>query len=236
MHSAESPKSKTLDGWSSPENGETLPKTKSFKDYYFGTILRPRRTFDALLRDERRLRFGVLALALNAVLYTLVYVFLSMSGGAPSSFTPWLAVPKDVYYFYNQFLLAPSMLMCWILAAGVTQLLSRPFAGQGTFEDTLSVLGFAINIACLASLAHDLPDAFLAAIGLLDPRAYEVALNSPTIWRAILWFLYTLSLVLFLVLFPKAIGAAQRIRSGPAVLVGVLSFLVYQVVFLVFNR
>jgi len=214
----------------------TSPTLKSFKDYYFGTILRPRRTFEALMADPRRLKFGLFALLINAFLYTLVYVFLSLRGGAPSTFTLWLAIPKDVYYFYNQFFLAPSMFLCWIAAAGVAQLLSRPFSGKGSFEDTLSVLGFGISIACLASLLHDLPDTFLGAIGLLDLRAYEVALNSPTIWRTILWFFYILSAVLFVVLFPIGIRAAQRLKRGPAILVGIPAFIVYQFIFLIFNR
>jgi len=217
-------------------NEQTTHNLKSFKDYYVGTILRPRRTFDALLADERRLRFGFLALLISVVLYTLVYVFLTMSGGAPSSFTPFLAIPKDVYYQYDRFILAPSMFMCWILTAGVAQLLSRPFAGKGSFEDNLSVFGFCIGIATLASLLHDLPDSFLGAIGILDQSWYEQALNSPTIWRTILWIFYSLSFILFFVLFPKGIGTAQRLRLGPAILVGVLSFLVYQGFFLIFNR
>ncbi|MBE7554889.1 MAG: YIP1 family protein [Anaerolineales bacterium] len=209
---------------------------KSFGNYYLGIITRPRRTFDALMSDSRRLRFGLLAVSINAVLYTLVYVFLTIGGGAPSSFTPWLAIPADDYYWYNRFFLAPSMFTGWILAAGVAQLLSRPFSGKGSFEDNLSVLGFAISIASLASLLHDLPDTFLGAIGVLNLREYEVALNSPTIWRTILWILYVLYFILFLLLFPKGIGAAQRIRPGPAILIGVLAFIVYQGVFVIFNR
>lgn len=217
-------------------NERTSPKLKSFKDYYFGTIFRPRRTFDALMTDERRLRFGFFAILISVLLYILVYVFLTMSGGAPSSFTPFLAIPKEVYYQYNRFILAPSMFGAWILAAGVGLLSSRAFSGKGTFEDTLSVFGFGIGIATVASLLHDLPDSFLGAIGLLDQKWYEQALNSPTIWRTILWTLYTLSFVLFIVLFPKGIGSAQRIGRGPAIFVGVLSFLVYQGVFVIFNR
>ena len=208
---------------------------KSFWAYYFGMI-RPRRTFDALMVDDRRLRFGLLAFAISATLYLFVYIFLTMGGGAPSSFTPFLAIPLDSYYFYDRFMLLPSMFGAWILAAGVAQLLSHPFGGKGTFEDNLSVFGFAIGIAVLASLLHDLPDSFLGAIGVLNLREYEVVLNSPTIWRTILWTLYGLSFVLFLIFFPKAVGAAQRIRRGPALLVGILAFVTYQGVFLIFNR
>jgi hypothetical protein len=233
---SDSTKSEKIDDRSPMGNGQTSVKMKSFRGYYFGVIFRPRRIFDALLTDSRRLRFGFFAISISVALYTLVYVFLSMGGAAPSSFTPVLAIPTDVYYQYNRFILAPSMFGCWILAAGVAQLLSRAFAGKGSFEDTLSVLGFGIGIATLASLLHDLTDSFLGAIGVLDLKWYEMALNSPTIWRTILWTLYTLSFVFFLVLFPKGIGAAQRIRGGPAIVVGVLSFLVYQGVFFIFNR
>jgi hypothetical protein len=218
------------------KNAPFSPKTNSFKDYYLGTILRPRRTFDALMADSRRLRYGSIAITISAVLYTLVYVFLNLGGGAPSSFTPWLAIPKEVYYHYNLFFLAPSMFLAWILAAGVAQLLSKPFSGKGTFEDTLSVFGFAISIACLPALLHDLTDSFLGAIGVLDLRWYESALNSPTIWRTILLTLYSLYFIMFFVLFPKGTGAAQRIARGPAIFVGVLAFAIYQGFFLLFNR
>lgn len=209
---------------------------KSFKDYFLGTLFRPRQTFDALIADSRRLRFGLMAITLNAILYTLVYVFLWSSRGAPSAFTPWLAVPKNVYYFYNQFWLAPSMFGCWILAAGVTHLLSHVFSGKGSFEDTLSVFGFGITIATFFALLHDLTDSFLGAIGVLDLNWYEVALNSPTIWRMILLTLYTVALVMLLVLLIKGVRSAQRIKLGPAILIGIVAFIVYQGIFFIFNR
>ena len=209
---------------------------KTFGDYFTGTLLHPRRTFEALLTDERRLRFGLYAISINAILYTLVYIFLWHGGGAPSTFTPWLAVPKDVYYFYNQFWLAPSMFGCWILAAGVAHLLSRLFAGRGSFEDTLSLFGFGITIATLFALLHDLTDSFLVAIGLLDARWYEVQLNSPTIWRAILLTLYSVALILLYVLLTEGVFASQRIKRIPGILIGLVSFIVYQGTFFIFNR
>jgi hypothetical protein len=169
-------------------------------------------------------------------LYTMVYVNLTIGGGAPSSFTPWLAIPKESYYFFDRFLLAPSMLICWISAAGIVQLASKPFGGSGSFEDTLGVLGFAIGLSCLASLLHDFPDTVLGAIGFIDLSEYEVVLNSPTIWRTILWSCYGTSFILFVVLFWKAVRVVQKIRPIPALLVGQLGFVTYQTLFLVFNR
>lgn len=209
---------------------------KSFKDYYFGTLFHPDRTFNALLSDRRKLKFGLLAMAINALSYTLVYAFLWQGGGAPSSFDPWLAVPKEVYYYYNQFWLAPSMFGCWILAAGVAYLVSRLFTGQGSFEDTLSVFGFGVTLATFFALLHDLPDSFLGAIGLLDLRWYEQALNSPTIWRTILTILYSMGLLMLGLLMIKGVRASQKVKLGPAILTGLLAAAVYQGMFFLFNR
>ncbi len=209
---------------------------RKFWRYYFGILLHPTRSYTELLQEERRLRFGVIAILINMFLYTWVYVNLTIGNGAPSSFTPWLAIPKDVYYFYDRYLLAPSMFICWVASAGVVQLASKAFSGKGLFEDTLSALGFAIGLSCLASLLHDLPDSLLGAIGILDLRQYEVVLNSPTIWRTILWICFGSSLVLFVVLFWKAAQVVQRIRSIAAFVVGLLGFVTYQVLFVVFNR
>ena len=206
----------------------------SFKHYYFQTIIRPRRTFDALVVDPRRLRYGIGALAIMAVLYTFVYIFLIFGGGQP--FKPWLAIPDEVYYRYNVFFVAPSMFMAWILAAGVTQLLGHLFAGQGSFEDTLSVLGFGIGIASWSTAIHDLLTSFLGAVHIIDQREYEHILNSPTLWRTLLWIQFAIYLLWFLLLFSKGIGAAQRLRRGPAIFLGVIAFVIYQFVFLIFNR
>ena len=207
-----------------------------FKDYYLGTLLRPRQTFDALVMDDRRLKFGMWAISINAILYNLVYIFLWSGGGAPSTFTPWLAVPKEVYYFYNQFWIMPSIFGCWILSAGVAHLLSHIFSGKGSFEDTLSVFGFGITIATLFALLHDFTDSFLVAIGVLDARWYETQLNSPTIWRAILWTLYSIALILLPVLLTQGVARAQRIKGPSVVLIGIMAAIVYQGVFLIFNR
>jgi hypothetical protein len=98
------------------------------------------------------------------------------------------------------------------------------------------VFGFGITIATLFALLHDFTDSFLGAIGLLDLRWYEVQLNSPTIWRAILWTLYSIALIMLPVLLTKGVGSAQRIKRAPVVLIGIVAAIVYQGVFLIFNR
>jgi len=211
-------------------------RTLSFRYYLFNTLFHPRRTFDLLGKDERRLKFGFYAMLITAIVYTLVYIFLTMGGGAPSSFDPWLAVPKDVYYSYNRFWLAPSMLGCWILASGVAYLLSRLVSGKGSFDDTLSVFGFGITIVTLISALHDLTDSFLSVIGLLDQRWYEIALNSPTIWHTILMTVYGIALILLFVYLIIGVASSQRIKLVHALWIGCIAAVTYQGVFFIFNR
>lgn len=214
----------------------TSSRTPHFRDYLIGTLIYPRKTFDMLLKDERRLQFGFFAITINAIVYTMVYIFLTMGGGAPSAFDPWLAVPKDVYYSYNRFWLAPSMFGCWILAAGVAHLLSRLLEGKGSYEDTLSVFGFGVTIATFFAALHDLTDSFLGAVGLLDLRWYEAALNSPTIWRTILTILYSTGLIMLVVQLILGTSKAQKIKPIHALWIGCIAAVVYQGVFFIFNR
>jgi hypothetical protein len=192
------------------------------------------RAFDELMEDKRALRYGALSLLICAILYTLVYVFLIFGGGKP--FEPWLKIPVDVYYRFNVFFLAPSMFMGWILAGGVVHLLGLITHHEGSFEKTLAVLGFGIGIASWTTGLHDVLTSFLGAVGVIDQNQYEVALNSPTIWRTILWIQFALYLTAFLILFTKGIASVYRLKTWPAFLLGLTSFIIYQLFFLIFNR
>ncbi len=210
--------------------------TASFGRYYLSILTQPRRGFNRLVSDPHRLRYGLLAFSIPAIGYTLFYILATIAGGAPSVFEPWLAIPKELYFQYDRFILAPSMLMGWILAAGVVQLLSHFFGGKGSFEDTLSVLGFGISLATWSTLIHELADAILSVAGLINMQAYELILNEPTFWSYLYKGMMALYIGGFLVFFTKGVGAAQGLRRGPAILLGVVGLVIYQGVFFIFNR
>jgi hypothetical protein len=65
---------------------------------------------------------------------------------------------------------------------------------------------------------------------------YEQALNGPTVRRAVLWTLYTIYALGLGVLFSKGIRAAHKLSWGIAVPLGVFGVIVYQGMYLVFNR
>lgn len=208
----------------------------TFLDYYLNAFIRPQRTMNQLISDPRRLRFGIYFISIPAVLYIFVYIFLHAGGGAPSVFTPWLNISKANYYYYNQFLTAPSFYMSWIMAAGVSQLLGRLFGSKSSFEDMLAVFGLGAAVAMWGTMLHDLVMSFLGAMHVISLPQHEIDMNSPTIWRTIIWTCMVIYLVWFLVMFSKGVRAAQKLKPASAILVGTTAFIIFQLVFLIFNR
>ena len=131
-----------------------------------------------------------------------MYIFLTIAEGAPSTLTPWLNISKENYYAANRFLLAPSMLICWFTATSFIQVVSRLLGGAGTFEQTLPAISLSISIAMWAALIHDLPMSFLSATGVINASQHEIAMNSPTFFRTILWICYSIYFIAFIILFP----------------------------------
>jgi hypothetical protein len=207
---------------------------RNFFEYYRGTVFQPGKTFEALVQDKRHRRYALFAVSITAVLYTFVYVFLIFGGGRP--FKPWLDIALEDYYRYNVFFCAPSMFLGWILAAGVVQITCRFFAGTGTFEQTLSVMGFGIGIASWSTGIHDILTSFLGAVHVIDQGNYELLLNAPTIWRLLLWVQMVIYLVWFIFLFSKGIRAVHNVKTAQAIFSGTVGFVIYQMFFLIFNR
>jgi len=207
---------------------------RRFITYYFHTFFRPADTFSKLLGEQKQVIFGFRSVLITAILYTLVYIFLILGGGQP--FKPWLDIPLETYYRYNVFFCAPSMFLGWILAAGTVHTLCCFVTDQGRFENILSLLGFGIGIASWTTGIHDLTTSFLGALHIIDQRGYEVALNSPTIWRTLLWVQMIAYLLWFILLFTIAVRSVYKLKVFPSLLIGTLAFLIYQLFFLIFNR
>lgn len=211
-----------------------IDERRTFSAYYKDAAIRPRAAFHGIVQDPKGMLFGFFAVLISATLYTLVYVFLIFGGGQP--FKPLLPIPLEEYYRYNVFFCAPSMFLGWMLASGLVHLLSRPFSSSGTFTQTMSVLGFGISIASWTTGIHDLTTSFLGAVRIIDQHEYEIALNTPTVWRTLLWIQMTAYLVWFLFLFSLGVKTVYGFNWGKAFLAGLFAFVVYQGFFLIFNR
>lgn len=209
---------------------------KGLFHYYRLAFTSPAKSFEALINDRRHLQFGFYYILIPIAGYTLMYVFLTIAGGAPSVFTPWLNIPKEQYYAINRFLLAPSMLLCWIMSASFIHLFSRLFGGKGSFEQTLAVTALSISVAMWGGLLHDLPMSFFSAIKVIDAKQHEIDMNAPTIWRTLLWICYSVYFMAFFLLFSIMTRVVQQIKWSAAVFCGVTGFILFQLLFFVFNR
>ena len=208
----------------------------SFMRLYLGLFTRPSRTFERILQHQHKLRFGLLALLIPGLGYTLFYAMAWQAGGSPSTFKPWLALPIEKYFFYDIFLALPAVFLSLVAAAGIIQLLSRLFHGLGAFEDTFTVLAFGAAVATWSTMLHDLTDAFLAFTGAIDMKEYEAALNSPTFWRSLLWTLFAIYFAWFILLFTKGLRKVQKLPVSSSLLLGFIALLLYQGILLIFIR
>jgi hypothetical protein len=206
-----------------------------FKNY-LQTIYRPKASFENLLADKNYFSLGFIYILIPIVAYSLMYVFLVIGHGAPSVFTPWLNIPKEAYYSVNRFMLAPSMILCWVTSTAIIHILSHSFKGAGTFEQTLAVIALSISISMWGGLIHDLPMSFFSAIGIIDARQHEIDMNSPTIFRTLLWTCYSIYFIAFLILFPLAIKVVHRLSLAKSIIIGWTGFVIFQLIFLIFNR
>jgi hypothetical protein len=197
---------------------------------------KPQRAFRAVFSSDNTIKYAFLALLVPAIGYTLFYIMAYKAGGAPSTFRPWLALPIKDYFKYDIFLTIPAYYLAWIGASGTIYLISRLLNGKGRFDDVLAVVGFGIGIATWSSLSHDLVDAFLSTIGVIDMREYERLLNEPTFWRGLLLSLYALYLIWFVTLFSIGIRLSQGFGVMKSILIGFVGFLTYQVIIFIFIR
>lgn len=208
----------------------------TFISEYFQTVYNPRKTFEEVIIQENLHKLSFAYISIPIVCYTLLYIFLTIASGAPSTFTPWLNISKENYYAINRFLLAPSMLICWLTATSFIQVAGRLLGGEGTFEQTLTTIALTISIAMWGALIHDLPMSFLSAIGVINAGQHEIAMNSPTIFRTILWVCYSIYFIAFFILFPLSVRVVHKLNWIKSITIGSFAFIIFQLIFLIFNR
>jgi len=209
---------------------------KTFFSNYLQTVYKPRETFEKLTSMDNLYKLSLAYISIPIICYTLMYVSLTIAKGAPSTLTPWLNISKVDYYSINRFLLAPSMIICWFTATSFIQVVGRLLGGAGTFEQTLSTVALSISIAMWGALIHDLPMSFLSAIGVINASQHEIAMNSPTIFRTILWICYSIYFIVFFILFSISVRVVHKLNWIKSITIGSIAFILFQTIFLIFNR
>jgi hypothetical protein len=206
-----------------------------FWSYLGGTVIRPRRTFNQLLNNSNHLLYGFGAILLIGVLYTLTLIGLAVTN--TKIFTPaWIAIPPEKYYFYEIFFAIPVLLLTWILAAGLVQLISKSFKGRGNFEGSLAVLGFALTIPMFVTWIPETIGTILFLCGTINQHDWLELTSKPGFWQVFSTGYQFLSIIWYLILFPIATAIAQKVRWWQAIVVGIMTMAISGFTLFIFIR
>ena len=206
-----------------------------FWSYLGGTVIKPRSTFHKLLNDSNHLLYGLGAILLIGVLYTLTIIGLAVTN--TEIFTPaWIAIPPEQYYFREIFFAIPVLLLSWILAAGLVQLISKPFKGRGSFEGSLAILGFALTIPMFVTWIPETIGSVLFLCGVMNQQDWLEITSNPGFWQVFSTGYQFLAIIWYLILFPIATAIAQKVRWWQAVAVGITAMAISGFILFIFIR
>ena len=197
---------------------------------------KPKSTFNLIIDSTHTLKLGLYALLVPMLGYTLFYVMAYFAGGSPSTFKPWLAIPMASYFKFDIFLTAPGYYLSWAGASVTVYLLCKLMNGTCKFDNILAIVGFGIGVATWSSLFHDLTDAFLSVIGVIDMKEYEQLLNEPTIWRGILLTLYSIYFFWIIMLFTIGLRVSQKFSLVKSLIIALIGLATFQIILLIFIR
>lgn len=208
----------------------------NFIRLYFNMFYKPKSTFKKIFESENSIKFGFYAILVPAIGYTLFYIMAYHSGGSPSTFKPWLALPIEDYFKFDIFLSIPGYFVSWAVSSTTIYLLMRLFSSKVKFDNVAAVIGFGIGVATWSSLFHDLCDASLSILGVIKMSEYEILLNQPTFWRGLLLTLYTIYFFWFLTIFTIGIQQLKNMNLLKAIGIAFAGLAVFQVILLIFIR
>lgn len=117
---------------------------RKFWHYSWGIIVKPAYTLKQLA-GEASLAYAFAAYFLFGLLYGLFalvgYFYGHLASGILLNF-----IPARTYYLWEGIFMIPVTMQIYLLFAALAHLLSKLLGGQGSFEGTLSVLGFTYSI------------------------------------------------------------------------------------------
>lgn len=208
----------------------------NFLTLYLQMFYKPKSTFEIVFESDKALKFGFFAILMPIIGYTLFYILALYAGGSPSTFKPWLTIPIEEYFKYDIVLTTPGYYLAWVGAGSTMYFLSRLMKGKSSFDHMLAVVGFGVGVASWSSMLHDLTDAFLSVIGVIEMKEYERLLNEPTFWRGLLWTFYTIYFFWFMTLFTIGIKKAQGFSLFKSILLAFVGLITFQTILLIFIR
>ncbi len=117
---------------------------KKFRNYCWGMIVRPVPTLKQVA-SEPSLSYPFAAYFLFGLLYGLFALVGYFSGHTAAGVLVNFISAKD-YYLWEGLFMIPITMQIYLLFAALAHLFARLLGGKGSFEATLSVLGFTYSI------------------------------------------------------------------------------------------
>jgi hypothetical protein len=118
-----------------------------FIRYFLGTLYSPNNTFNQLMSDENRLKYGMIAIFVVGIIYGISCFIGWLNGYFPEYPVPTLAgigpmSAQEDYYGLQAFLTPFYTLLIFIIFGSFSQLIARSLGGKGTYEDTIALSAF----------------------------------------------------------------------------------------------
>ena len=186
---------------------------RHFRQFFSGTFLHPRRTFEEVSYDQSIL-FSLVSVVIVSVTWIIRTVAFSLADFFP---TRWHFVPFNIgeplELVSRTVLIIPVALLLWLITSVLVHVAARQLGGTGSHSRTASLLGFAF-----------LPSLITIAVDLL-----EIGLqieNSFLLYVIFLIFGFVIPLVLWpLILVIFAIQTSERLSWRSAILTAIIGFL-----------
>jgi len=208
---------------------------KRFFQYLYGTLIKPKKTFQFLLKDKQHLNYGIGAIFLIGTLYTLTVIGLAAAKAkivAPA----WLNIPAQHYYFWEVFFTLPIFILCWLLATLVIVILSKFFKGIGSYGKTLTVTAFALTIPSIFTWLHETIWTLLFVSGIFSQNDLIRLISKPGFWRIFFSAYQFIAIAWYIFLFTIAVSISQKLKIKQSAFIGVLTLAVVGFIMVVFLR
>jgi hypothetical protein len=197
-----------------------------FLSSWVGIIIHPVLTLRRLLQHEKRLFYSFMTILLFGIAYTiaviLAYIFGHHSYGIPII----LKIPIEKYYLYESFFLLPITLCTYIMLAALIRILSLPFKGKGSFEDTLSLIGLPFIILLFFMLIPDLITDYIL-------RSY---IKSSIYWNIVNPIRLFIPSFWIIIIHIIAVKEVQKLSNIKAIIVSILSYIPYMAIVMTYIR
>ena len=205
-----------------------------FWRYIAGTVVRPVRTFRSLRDDPKRHTKGFRAVVLIGILYACTAAGLA-AAGALNVAPALIPLSPDNYYFWEIFFALPVVLLGWIAAAVLAQILSRGKGSRGTFKSLLGTLGFALAVPQFLTWIAESAFAVLLLLGMRQAEFMELVDQPGTLQTLFIGY-HAVAAAWMLGLVIAAVGISRRLRWWLAGLIGVLTTAFFAAVIVIFVR